>query len=674
MPAPLSPVDPVTDMIHGVPVMDPYRWLEDQESPRTRAWIGEQRHYTRAYFEALQGREVTRMRVQELLDVETYDSFLTDGTRYYFRKRLAGKEQPSIYLREGLQGEDQLLVDPSIRNSGAYTAVKPHRLSPDGRLLLYEVKQGGEHEGTFEILEIANRRLLPDSLPHGSLQGFVFAPDSKGFYYVHEPSGSKGSFARAAYYHVLGTDQENDLMIFRAGTDKNMRLSLVPGNEQLGFLIHYFLERTYTDFYLWTIGNQLAPERILSRERELFAPRLVKGRILAMTSRESPNRKIVEVHPRGGGPPLISDVVPEADTTIQQWTVAGNYLIVFYARGADTEVWTFDLSGNRIHNEPALRGDTIRLASSNADSEEILLQHESFTTPPAIRRYSPRSCTQHLWARRTLPFDSTRYACRRLSFPAKDGTCIPMFLVGRKGLVEHGTHPVIMTSYGGFGIPMTPQFSVLVAFLLERGCLFALPNIRGGSEYGSAWHNTAKRRNRQVAFDDFLSAAEWLIETRRTTPSKLAIFGGSNSGLLVAAAMTQRPDLFRAVLCMVPLTDMLRYHHFDSSCIWIDEYGSSDDADDFAALSRYSPYHNVQKGTTYPAVMLTSGARDMRCNPMHACKMTARLQAATASSNPILLDYNDFRGHSPVLPLSVRVEALTDRLIFLCAQFGILPT
>lgn len=225
-----------------------------------------------------------------------------------------------------------------------------------------------------------------------------------------------------------------------------------------------------------------------------------------------------------------------------------------------------------------------------------------------------------------------------------------------------------MTSYGGYGVPMTPQFSVFVAFLLECGCLFALPNIRGGSEFGVEWHEAAKRRNRQVAFDDFIRAAEWLIETGRTEGQRLAIFGGSNSGLLVGAAMTQRPDLFRAVVCMVPMLDMLRYHLFDNAHVWKEEFGTAEDLDDFTALLKYSPYHQVQEGISYPAMMIVSGDADQNCNPLHARKMTARLQAANASEHPIFLDYSRHRGHSPVLPLSERIEALTDRMAFLCDQ------
>lgn len=265
------------------------------------------------------------------------------------------------------------------------------------------------------------------------------------------------------------------------------------------------------------------------------------------------------------------------------------------------------------------------------------MERESFTKPVQICRYSSEDRKSKLWAERQIPFESQNYDHKQVWFTAKDGTSIPMFLVGKREVLENGSRPTILTSYGGYGVSMTPQFSVFVAFLMERGCLFALPNIRGGSEFGVEWHHAAKRRNRQVAFDDFLSAAEWLIETGYTEPRRLAIFGGSNSGLLVGAAMTQRPDFFRAVVCMVPMLDMVRYHLFDNAHLWKDEFGTAEDPEDFAALASYSPYHRVRHGTAYPATMIISGDRDRNCNPLHARKMTARLQAANSSEHPNIL-------------------------------------
>jgi prolyl oligopeptidase len=662
----------VTEVLHGVTVTDPYRWLEDQDSARTREWLAAQREYARSYLDAIPGRDRIRKRIRELLDVETYDSIQKAGQRYFFRKRLPGQEQPSIYFREGAEGTDRLLIDPAERGTGPYTAVKPLRVSPDGRLLLYEVKEGGERTGTFEILEIENRTALSDVLPRGYLRGFAFAPDSKSFYYVHELLRAKRPQYRAAYHHVLGTRFEDDFEVFCAGDDQQLRLHLVPGTHHLGFLIFHFSEKTLTEFFVWSITGGRAPEPIIRRAEYKFGPVLLQDRrILAITDRNAPNFKIVEVRMGRNQVPEFVDVVPESDAVIQNWAVIGEQIFVSYIRNLKTEVSIFDLGGRRLGQLPLDASSTIRLIDGCADADEVIFEQESFTQPIRVCKYCPTSREVRLWADRLVPFDSKEFGHEHGWFRATEGTRIPIHLVGRRDVLEGGSHPTIMTSYGGYGIPMTPQFSLFVAFLMERGCIFALPNIRGGSEFGAHWHESARRRNRQVAFDDFLSAAEWLIKTGRTPPGKLAIFGGSNSGLLVGAAITQRPDLFRAVVCMVPMLDMLRYHLFDNAHVWKEEFGTADDAEDFAALLSYSPYHNVCDRTDYPATMIVSGDSDQNCNPLHARKMTARLQAANSSALPIFLDYSRHRGHSPVLPLSERVEALTNRMAFLCDQLNL---
>jgi prolyl oligopeptidase len=666
---PYSPVEAVTEILHGVSVTDPYRWLEDQESPRTREWLAAQARHAHSYLDAIPGRDLIRERVRELLDVATYDSVQKIGNRYFFRKRLPGREQPCIFFREGPDGEDQLLIDPAERGSGKYTAVKPLRVSPEGRLLLYEVKHGGERTGTFELMDVQSRKALPDVLPCGYLRGFAFAPDSRNFYYVHEAVDAEGPHYRAAYHHVLSTSFEDDREIFFAGEDEKLRLHIVPGGEQLGFLVFRFLDKTYTDFYLWQFGSKDAPEPVIQGVEYKFGPLLLKdGRILAITDSEAPNLRIVEVRPRKGAEPEFVDLIPTGDSPIQNWIVTQDRIFVSFLRGLKTQVDIFDLSGKKLGNLPIEEGVTARMVGGSEDGDELFFEKESFAKPIQIYRYSPRSGGARLWAERKLPFDFQAFRHTQVWFTAKDGTRIPMFLVGRGELLESGPHPTIMTAYGGYGVPMTPQFSIFVAFLIERGCLFALPNIRGGSEFGVEWHNAAKRRNRQVAFNDFLAAAEWLIETGRTEPRKLAIFGGSNSGLLVGAAMTQRPDLFRAVVCMVPMLDMLRYHLVDNAHVWKEEFGTADDPDDFAALAGYSPYHRVRDYVAYPATMIVSGDSDGNCNPLHARKMIARLQAANISEHPIFLDYSRYRGHSPVLPLNERIEALTDRMAFLCDQ------
>jgi prolyl oligopeptidase len=664
---PFTSVEVVTEILHGIPVMDPFRWLEDQDSPRTRQWLDSQHEYARSYLDGIPGRDHIRNRIRELVDVETYDSIQKIGQRYFFRKREPGQQQPCIYFREGADGADQLLIDPAERGTGTYTAAKPLRVSPDGQLLLYEVKEGGERTGTFEILDIEGGAILPDILSRGYLRGFAFSPDSKSFYYVHEPLTAKRPHYRAAYQHVLGASFDDDKEIFFAGEDPQLRLQIVPGTKRLGFLTLHFGDRTLTDFLLWSMDGAIDPEPIVRHAEYKFGPLLLQdGRILAITDRDAANFRIVEVRPLQDHEPEFLDVVPESDAIVQNWEVAGEQIFVSYVHKLKTETAIFTLDGRRLGTLPLEASNTVRLIGGFGDTDELLFEQESFVHPIQIRRYSPKSGEVGLFASRLVPFNSTEFAHAQVWFTAKDGTRIPMYLVARQDVLNSGSHPTIMTSYGGYGVAMTPQFSVFVAFLMERGCIFALPNIRGGSEFGIGWHEAAKRRNRQVAIDDFLSAAEWLIESGRIEPHKLAIFGGSNSGLLVGAAMTQRPELFRAVVCMAPMLDMLRYHLFDSAHVWKEELGTADDPEDFATLLGYSPYQNVRDGVRYPAILIVSGDSDQSCNPLHARKMAARLQAANGGDDPIVLDYSRHRGHSPVLPLSERVEALTDRMAFLC--------
>jgi prolyl oligopeptidase len=670
MQPPHSAVEAVRDILHGVVVTDPYRWLEDQDTPQTREWLAEQSLYARTYLDAIPGRNVIRERIRELLDVEACDSFLRVGRTYIFRNRTPGQQQPSIFLREGPEGEDQLLLDPAERGTGVYTAVRPLQLSPDQRLLLYEVKEGGERAGVFELFDIKKRSSLPDVLPHGYLRGFAFAPESRGFYYVHEPSKSKNT-CRAVFHHILGSNFNDDTEVFSLPEDEPLQLLIVPGEQELGFLVYRIANHILTDFYVWSMNVSESPVRLIGKAQYRFGPRLMNGRILAITDRDAPNSKIVEVCRRSQDEPEFIDLISMSDASIRNWMVSGDRIYVAYARGGKTEIHMFDLSGKVLGSLPVDGCHTVRLIGGSSEVDEIFFERESFTKPVETYRYSYLGGAPKLWAQRSVPFDSAEYRQMQVWYASKDGTSIPMFLVGCHDALEGGCHPAIMSSYGGYGVPMTPQFSVFVAFMMERGCLFALPGIRGGLEFGSKWHQAAKRRNRQIAYDDFLAGAEWLISTGRTDSQKLGIFGGSNSGLLVAAALTQRPDLFRAVVCMVPLTDMLRYHLFDNAQLWKDEFGTSDDPEDFAALLEYSPYQRVTDGVSYPATLIVSGDADQSCNPLHARKMAARLQAANTSQHPILLDYDTHRGHAPVLPLNDRIEALTDRLAFLCDQLQI---
>jgi prolyl oligopeptidase len=669
---PATALRPVTEVIHDVSISDPYRWLEDQHDPETRSWLDTQNQYARKQLDHIPGRQQIASRVRSLLDVETYDSLQKRGDTYFFRKRAKGQEQPCICLRNGDSGQDEVIVDPAKHGRGPHTAIRLLSVSANGGLLLCECKQGGERDAEFEIVDVRTRETLPDSLPHGRLRGFAFECDGRSFYYVHRPSAAPSNYQLTVRHHRLGTSFQEDTELFAlTGSDK-ADLYLVPGTVKLGILITRSHGTTSADFLLVSKNGTPGPRTVLENADYEFAPFLLPdGRILACTNLGAANRRIVEVTPQTSGAAHFSDIVPECELLIQKWTATRECIFVSYLREHKTEVLIFDVQGQRLGHLPIAGAETIRIIGASECGDEVFFERESFTSATRIDRCLARSQTVLPWARKLVPFEPDRLTCRSEWFSARDGTRVPMYIVGRREFVDGGPRPIIMTAYGGFGISQTPQFSIFVAALLERGCLFALPNIRGGSELGVQWHLAARRQKHQIAIDDFLAAAEWLIDSGRTTPQKLGIFGGSHAGLLVAAAMTQRPELFRVVVCIAPLLDMVRYHLFDNAKAWKNELGTAEDAGDFTALYAYSPYHKVVDGTCYPATLFVSGDRDQNCNPLHARKMTARLQGASASGRPVLLDYHPYRGHSPVLPLDDRVKSLTDRIAFVSEQLNL---
>jgi prolyl oligopeptidase len=402
-----SPVEAVTEVLHGIPVTDPYRWLEDQQAPQTREWLHAQHEYSRSYLDAIPGRDRIWERIRELLDVETYDSIQQAGSRYFFRKRQRGQEQPCIFGRDGIDGADELLIDPAERGRGPHTAVKPLRASPDGSLLLYEVKEGGERTGTFEILDVQQRKvLLPDVLPRGYLRGFVFSPDLKSFYYSHESLTAKSPHYRAAYRHILGTSLDNDQEVFVAGKGANVGLCLLPGPEQIGFLAYHFLDKTLTDFYLCPLRSDSVPELIIRKAEYNFGPCLLKdGRILAITDRQAPNSKIMEIRLLPGREAELVEVVPESDCLIQNWTVAGERIFVSYLRNLEPEVAIFDLDGKPLGHLPLEASNTVRLLGGAEEADELLFEQESFTKPIQICSYSPKTSEVAVVAKRAIPFD-----------------------------------------------------------------------------------------------------------------------------------------------------------------------------------------------------------------------------------------------------------------------------
>ena len=672
---PPTPVEPVTEILHGIEITDPYRWLEDQNSPRTRKWLDEQAAYTRAYFAAIPDRDPIRTRVRELLAVkEVLSEPWNIGDRYFFLKRQEGREQPVIVTRDGLFGPETVMVDPAQRGSGNSIAVSIAAISEDGRFLAYLVRHGGTDHSSLEILDVEQGIVLPDRLPEGFCTGIAFAPDGTGFYYSHRELHDLHPNYRVAFWHPFGTERSQDRETFFAGEEPNLYLGILDSPEAtlLAYTVFFTGKSPRTSVYLQAMSSEPSEARLVVDEiKGCFVPFFVRGQLLAYTDFAAPNFRIIRIDLANPNPSSWNDVVPESDKRIQQFAVAGDQVFVTRIDRFSTKVDVFGLDGKQKKSAGFPACGTIDFLNRTNAKENLFYSYTSISKPTAVCCYDTRREETVAWSDVNSPVDTSAIAVEETVYTSTDGTSVPLFLAARKDLLHPGPLPTFLTGYGGFGSCVTPRFTAFATFLLEQGFLFAVPALRGGSELGEQWHRAGKGGNRQNSFDDFVAAAEWLIREERSIPGRIAIGGGSNAGLLVGAAITQRPDLFRVAICLGPLLDMARYHLFDFAAGWADEYGSPEDQDDFQSLLAYSPYHHVLDRAAYPAVLLISGDADTRCNPMHARKMAARLQAATSSTRPVLLDYKTAWGHTPVQPFSTKIEALTDRLAFICHELGV---
>jgi len=654
---------PVEEMIHGVLVRDPYRWLEDRSLPETEEWIREQRRSCDAYFAECKELPAIRERVREYLDIDVADQPAKVGDRYFYRRRARGQEQGCIYVRDAITGMECLLADPSAE--GPFVSVGIHRISKDGSLLAYERKRGGEDKKSIHILDVEAGVTLSCGIGRGYARGFVFSADNRGFYYCQEISADAEEHTIRLHLFESVADQ----VVFRVAHSPGSRLVLAADSVHLGAVrVHEVDGELLGDFWIAKLDDSGNWHQVFANRKLSISPILKDGLLFAISYENAPNGKIVELSHDGQE---MRTIVPALETTIRQLVISGGDVYINSLDGLHSIVRSWSLDGKQLSGIELPDQGTIRFLPDLGDGSSLFLSYESFTQPQTIFEYVPATHALSVWSQRTLHPSTMSATVLNVSYPSTDGMEIPITLVGHMDSGTGTSGPVVMTSYGGFGVPMTPQFSVMVTLLLERGTLFALPHIRGGGEFGKAWHKAAIGRNRQVAFDDFLAAAGWLCREGITSRDQLAIFGGSNSGLLVGAAMTQRPDLFRAVLCIAPLLDMLRYEEFDQAGKWGIEYGTREDAGDFHALHAYSPYHCVESGADYPAVLFVTGDKDDRCNPVHVRKMAARLLDCSISGNPVLVDYSAERGHSPVLPLNVRIDALARRVAFLRRELNL---
>lgn len=661
---PSSRKEDVTETIHGVVVHDSYRWLEDQNSPETRGWIARQNAYTESILRTLPGRDRIHKRMEELLRIDQISMPVNRGGRYFFRRRQANQNQFAIYMRNGLEGKDVMLVDPN--QGDQTTSANILDVSKDGKWLVYGTRQGGEDEVAITLMDVDTRKPLSDSFPRARYAAVSLTPDKTVMYYsLRKETGSR------VYYHRIGTEVAKDREIFGKGTGPS-QFVLATVSEDGRYLALYISHGwgKKTEVYVQNLETQGPIATVVNDIDADFFGEIAGDQLFLATNWKAPNSRILAVDLKNPERKNWREIVPEASSVLESFSAAGGKLAVKYLENVNSKIKIFEPSGTHVRDIVFPTLGAVTELRGQWDKDETFYGFHSFAQPLTIYRYQMSRGQQTVWARLDVPIDSSQFTVKQVWYESKDGTKIPMFLIHKKGLEMDGNRPTLLYGYGGFLVNLTPSFRTDAAFWAENGGVFAVANLRGGGEFGEKWHQAGMMEKKQNVFDDFIGAAEWLTKNGYTRPSRLAIMGGSNGGLLVGAAMTQRPDLFRAVVCDYPLLDMVRYHRFLVAKLWVPEYGSADDAKQFAYLYRYSPYHQVKDGVKYPAVLFVTGDSDTRVAPLHARKMAARMQAATTSDRPILLHYDTKAGHSGGQPVSKQIDDETDIMSFLWWQLG----
>ncbi|MFZ0520152.1 MAG: prolyl oligopeptidase family serine peptidase [Candidatus Acidiferrales bacterium] len=666
---PPARVDDVKETIHGTVVSDPYRWLEDQTSPETRAWIDAENACTQSVLAPLPGQDAIARQLGELIKVDTINLPTERGGKYFYSRRAAVADLFVLYMRRGAHGAEEVLVDPSTMSTDHTTSVTFEGFTDDGKLVAYGVRKGGEDEVAIHFLDSDTRKELPDVLPRARyLSGISFKSDKSGVFYSKLTADGP-----RAYHHAMGASASQDAKIFGDGygPDKILGVSVSQDGRYALFTVFYGSACDKSEVYVQDLktGGPIVP--IVNTVDGCFQGDIADDTLYLETNWKAPKWRVLAVPLAAPSQDHWKEVIPEGESRLEDFHLAGGKIVAQYSHNAASEIKIFNPDGVAAGEIELPQLGTVAGITGRWKGSEVLVSFQSFAIPTTILQYDLAARKPETWAKPNVPIDPSSFEVKQVWYESKDKTRVPMFLFYKKGLQLNGTNPTLMTAYGGFDVSETPAFRDDAVLWVERGGVFALPNLRGGGEFGEDWHHAGMLEKKQNVFDDFFAAAEWLIANHYTRPDKLAITGRSNGGLLMGAAMTQRPDLFGAIVCGYPLLDMVRYQKFLVARFWVPEYGSSDDASQFPFLYAYSPYHHVVKGKKYPAVLFITGDSDTRVAPLHARKMAAEMQAAQGGDNPILLLYDTKLGHSEGRPVSKIIEEDTQVLGFLFWQLGV---
>ena len=669
---PAADVQPVTDDYFGTKIVDNYRWLEDARSDKTRAFIDAENAYTNGYLQQAHIRSQIADDLDPLINITETSAPMERGGNYFFYRRLAGEGQASIYVRHGWTGKDVRILDPAVLSRDPNTSVYMNDVSRDGNLVAYSVKEGGADETKIRIFNVKTRKTMEDELPSARYFSAVFAPDAASLYYAR--SNDKGTLL---YQHVLGTRVVRDTLVFgnefrgeALGPNDLFWGTVTDDNRYLVIEIDRGVPAKRVDIVYRDLRKPDSTFEVLVWGIESrFSANFADGAWYVKTDYKSPMGRILKADP-GVMPEAWQTVVPEGKNVIDDWNVVGGKIFVNRLVDVKTETEVYALDGKPAgHIDYNTIGSASVLSGRSTDRYGFF-SFESYIVPPTLYRYDTSTGKQEVFFQPKIPFDSSQYEMKQVFFKSKDGTQVPMYIAGKKGLKQDGTERLLMTGYGGFDISITPAFGAEAAWWMENGGWFAVPSLRGGGEYGEDWHEAGMFEKKQNVFDDWFAAAQYLIDNKYTSPAHFAITGRSNGGLLMGASFTQHPELFGAVWCGYPLLDMLRYQKFKVGFFWTTEYGSAESEKQFPYLLKYSPYQNVKERSDYPAVMFFTGDSDTRVDPLHARKMTALLQSVSKSGRPVLLHYSVSGGHSAGVSVDQQIQDTTDQLTFLWTETG----
>jgi prolyl oligopeptidase len=679
---PAAARSPVVDVLHGVEIADPYRWME-KDSAELSAWVGAENALAEPFLAAIPARESLKKRLTELWDYEQYGyNWLGDksrvpvkkGGRYFYVEKSGSQNQGILYWAASLDAAPKVLVDPNALSTDATASLANFSVSPDGRFVAYAVSDGGTDWDTWRVREVDTGRDLPDLIDDTKFTGVSWLPDASAFYYSRYPKAADGKGDDqqqvSVYLHRLGSAQSGDERIYTVADNPrhNPYATVTDDGRWLVISVTHGFESNA--IHLRDLSRPDAPvARLFDKWDGIYDfLGLMDARLYFRTTQGAPRGRVIAVDPVSQA---VVEVVPEAQQTLYQASIAGGQVIASYLEDARTHVAIFGRDGRRMRELP-LPGQGTALGFPDAPAEaETFFAYTDYLTPNALYRYDIASGELRLFRKPTVSFDAAPFVTEQVFFESRDGTRVPMFITRRKDAKLDGGNPTLLYGYGGFDISLTPGYSAAVAAWLEQGGIYAVANLRGGGEYGADWHHAGTRTRKQNVFDDFIAAAEWLVAKGYTSPAKLAVHGRSNGGLLVGAVMAQRPELFGAALPGVGVLDMLRYHTASANAYaWSSDYGTVEDPDEFRALLAYSPVHNLQGGRCYPPTLVTTADHDDRVVPWHSFKFAAALQHAQTCANPVLIRIETRAGHGAGKPTWMQVEDWANQWAFLAKALG----